>query len=83
MLKTRILFFAGASALLLTVSCSKSYTCHCTSSTNGSVDHEEDIRVDEGKKKDNEAKCNSMNDTETYVINGTEYVSVTECEMYD
>jgi hypothetical protein len=71
-------------AFVLTIgltSCSKSYNCHCVYSTNGVVNHEDDNKINEGKKEKSEAKCNEMDNTSSVTLNGYTSVTTTECEL--
>jgi hypothetical protein len=65
------------------MSCSKSYNCHCVYKSNGTVTHEDDNKINEGKKEKSAAKCNEMDNTTTSTLNGTTFVNTTECELAD
>lgn len=64
-----------------TTSCSKAYNCHCVYKTNGTIDHEDDSQINEGKKSKTEAKCNEMDRTSTSVVGSNTYVSTVECGL--
>lgn len=73
-------------ALIITIagsSCSKAYNCHCVYKTDGTVTHEDDNKINEGKKEKSAAKCNEMDHSSTTTLNGVTTVNTTECELTD
>ncbi|MCW3077553.1 MAG: hypothetical protein JWO32_2162 [Bacteroidetes bacterium] len=81
-MKKNVFIILGA--LMLTgglTSCSKSYNCHCVYSTNGVVNHEDDHKVNEGKKEKSAASCNQGDNTNTTTLNGYTSTTSTECEL--
>jgi hypothetical protein len=51
--------------------------------SNGTITHEDDNKINEGKKEKSAAKCNEMDKTTTSTLNGTTFVTTTECELQD
>lgn len=81
-MKKNIYTIAIAAALAIaSASCSKAYNCHCVYKDNGVVTHEEDYKINEGKKEKTEAKCNSMSYQSSSTVGGNSYVSTTECAL--
>jgi hypothetical protein len=83
-IKKNLCIITAAIALaFVTTSCSKSYNCHCIYKTNGSVTHEDDHSINEGKKEKTAASCNQGDNSYTTTLNGNTSVSTTECELTD
>jgi hypothetical protein len=81
MKKFILITLSTATIALGSMSCSKTYNCHCVYKTNGTVSHEDDNKINEGKKSKSEAKCNEMDNSTTTTLNGTTFVNTTECEL--
>ncbi|MDO8998369.1 MAG: hypothetical protein Q7W45_01290 [Bacteroidota bacterium] len=63
-------------------SCSKAYNCHCVYATNGVVNHEDNHKINEGKKEKSADSCNKGdNVTTTTTSNGYTSTTTTECEL--
>ena len=81
-MKKNVSILLAAFALTIGLSsCSKAYNCHCVYSTNGVVDHEEDHKVNEGKKERSATSCNQGDNSNTTVLNGYTSTTTTECEL--
>lgn len=68
-------------AVLSFSSCGKSYTCHCVYTSDGTTSHEDNTKINEGKKSKTQAACEKMSYSNSYEVGGQAHVDAASCTL--